>query len=132
HQLLSRHSTAAKLLPPKLQKHAMTDAKGKVRLTAEMESAMIAEVLGPVKMLRAFDKLGVLLLQMSPAFSPKTHSLDELKLLLDALEGYGVAIELRNRNWVEGERLSETVKFFRARAVTLVAVDAPAKNHFTI
>src|SRR6476619_1245026 len=43
HQLLSRHSTAAKLLPPKLQRRAETDAKGKVRFTAEMESALIAE-----------------------------------------------------------------------------------------
>ena len=35
---------------------------------------MIAEFLGPVKMLRAFGKLGSLLLQMSPAFSPKEHT----------------------------------------------------------
>jgi len=132
HQLLSRHSTVAKLLPPNLQRRAQTDAKGRVRLTPELEAAMIAEVLGPVKMLRAFEKLGVLLLQMSPAFSPKVHRLDELKLLIDALDGYRVAIELRNRNWVEGERLPETLDFFRARAVTLVVVDAPAKNQFTI
>ncbi|MBA3762483.1 MAG: DUF72 domain-containing protein, partial [Chthoniobacterales bacterium] len=35
HQLLSRHSTAAKLLPPSLQKSAEIDAKGKVKLTPE-------------------------------------------------------------------------------------------------
>src|SRR3954468_20085869 len=43
HQLLSRHSTAAKLLPPALQRRAEVDAKGKVKLTRELEEAMICE-----------------------------------------------------------------------------------------
>ncbi len=132
HQLLSRHSTAVKLLPPELRRRAETDAKGKVKLTPQMEEAMIAEFLGPVKMLQAFGKLGALLLQMSPAFSPKAHRLAELETLLGALQDYHVVIELRNRNWAEGERLPETLRFFREHLLTFVAVDAPAKNHFTI
>ena len=132
HQLLSRHSTAAKLLPPALRRRAEIDAKGKVKLTPEIEEAMIGEVLGPVKLLQAFGKLGALLLQMSPAFSPKAHQLSELEMLLDAVKDYRVAIELRNRNWVEGERLAETLQFFRESSLTFVAVDAPAQNHFTI
>ncbi|MGZ4965996.1 MAG: DUF72 domain-containing protein, partial [Chthoniobacterales bacterium] len=36
HQLLSRHATVAKLLPPNLQRRAETDAKGKVKLTPEL------------------------------------------------------------------------------------------------
>ena len=74
HQLLSRHSTAAKLLPPAVRQRAEIDAKGKVKLTPEIEQAMIAEVLGPVRLFEAFGKLGALLLQMSPAFSPKGAS----------------------------------------------------------
>jgi uncharacterized protein YecE (DUF72 family) len=132
HQLLSRHSTAAKLLPPALRRRAEIDAKGKVKLTAAIEKAMIAEVLGPVKLLQMFGKLGALLLQMSPAFSPKAHQLSELETLLEALQSYRVAIELRNRNWVEGEQRAATLQFFRERALTFVAVDAPAQNHFTI
>jgi uncharacterized protein YecE (DUF72 family) len=132
HQLLSRHSTAAKLLPPALRRRAEIDAKGKVKLTRAIEKAMIAEILGLVKLLEAFGKLGALLLQMSPAFSPKAHRLSELETLLDAMRNYRVAIELRNRNWVEGEQLAETLQFFRERALTFVAVDAPTQKHFTI
>ncbi len=132
HQLLSRHSTAAKLLPPSLQKSAEIDAKGKVKLTPEIEQAMIEEVLGPVKMLHALQKLGVLLLQLSPAFSPKAHQLSELEPLLARLHGYQVAIELRNRNWASGERLGETLAFLREHSATFVSVDAPATEHFTI
>ncbi len=132
HQLLSRHSTAEKMLPPPLRRLAETDAKGKVKLTPRIERAMIEEVLGPVKLLRTFDKLGALLLQLSPAFSPKMHRLDELDDLLGALRGYTVAIEFRNRNWVENERLPALVEFCRQQDVTLVSVDAPREKHFTI
>lgn len=132
HQLLSRHSTAAKLLPPTLRKGAEMDARGKVKLTPEIEEAMIQEFLWPVEILRAAGKLGALLLQLSPAFSPRKHDLGELETVLSALRPYRVAIELRNRNWAQGERLGETVEFLRKHGATFVSVDAPAKDHFTI
>lgn len=132
HQLLSRHSAAAKLLPPALQKRAETDAKGKVLLTPEIEAAMAREVLGVVEILRSEGKLGTLLLQLSPAFSPRKHDLAELAPLLDLLGEHRVAIEFRNRGWTQGEHLSEMLAFFRDHSATLVSVDAPAEEHFTI
>lgn len=132
HQLLSRHATAAKLLPPRLQRCAETDAREKVKLTPEIEEGMIKEFLGPVETLRASGKLGVLLLQLSPAFSPRKHRLDELENLLSALRSYRVAIELRNRNWVQGENLKKTFRFLREHAAAFVLVDAPAEDHFII
>ncbi|MEY2521267.1 MAG: hypothetical protein QOF24_3026 [Verrucomicrobiota bacterium] len=132
HQLLSRHSTNLKLLPPALQRLATTDAKGKVKLTAALEKVMIAQFRKSLAIMQDAGKLGALLLQLSPAFSPKNHELSELQELLGALAGFRIAIELRNRNWVEGERLHETLEFLRARAATLVSVDAPAEKHFTI
>jgi uncharacterized protein YecE (DUF72 family) len=132
HQLLSRHSTNQKLLPPSLQKVAETDAKGRVNLTPKIERAMIAEFQRPLEILRREGKLGALLLQLSPGFSPRKHSLDELEDLLGQLAGYRMAIELRNRNWVEGDRLEPTLDFFRKHSATLVSVDAPAEKHFTI
>jgi uncharacterized protein YecE (DUF72 family) len=132
HQLLSRHSTNVKLLPPALQRAAETDAKGKVKLTSEIEMAMIEQFREPIEVLRGSGKLGALLLQLSPAFSPKRHELSELDPLLKALAGFRIAIELRNRNWAEGERLHETLEFLRAHSAALVSVDAPAEKHFTI
>jgi uncharacterized protein YecE (DUF72 family) len=58
--------------------------------------------------------------------------LGELDDLLGALAGYRLAVELRNRNWVEGDRLESTVEFFRKHSASLVSVDAPAEPHFTI
>jgi uncharacterized protein YecE (DUF72 family) len=132
HQLLSRHSANVKLLPPSLQKLAETDAKGRVNLTAKIEQAMIKELRRPLEILRREGKLGALLLQLSPGFSPRKHALDELDDLLGQFADYRMAIELRNRNWVEGENLESTLEFFRKHSATLVKVDAPAQKHFTI
>ena len=132
HQLLSRHSTNLKLLPPALQRLAATDAKAKVKLTSTLEKAMIAQFRASLAVMQGAGKLGALLLQLSPAFSPKKHELSELEELFGALAGFRIAIELRNRNWVEGDRLQETLEFFGAHSATLVSVDAPAEKHFTI
>ena len=132
HQLLSRHSTAAKLLPPALQRRAEIDAKGKVVLTSEIEKAMTREILQSVMLLRSARKMGTLLLQLSPAFSPRKHQLADLVPLLEMLEGEQVAIEFRNRNWAEGGQLAEVIAFLNAHSATLVSVDAPPEKHFTI
>lgn len=132
HQLLSRHSTAAKMLPPALQRTAEVDGRGKVRLTPEIEEAVAREFLKPVELLRSAGKLGVLLLQLSPAFSPRKHQLEELRPSLELLGGQQVAIEFRNRNWAQGERLQELLEFLRRHSAALVSVDTPAEEHFTI
>ncbi len=132
HQLLSRHSTAVKLLPSALQRIAEVDAKGKVQLNDDIERAMITETRRPLELLRTAGKLGVLLLQLSPAFSPRKHSLAELQPLLEQLSDYRVAIELRNRNWAQGEHLPRMLRFFREHSAALVSADAPADTHFTI
>ena len=111
HQLFSFHSTAAKLLPPDLQRRAKTDGKGKVTLTADLEKAMLDIFVRSMSVLRAAGKLGALLLQLSPAFSPRKHKLEELDQLIGMLRDYRLAIEFRNRNWAIGDQLDATIDF---------------------
>ncbi len=132
HQLLSRHSTKAKMLPPNLQRAVEIDEKGKVMLTEELQQQMIDEFRGPLEILRGAGKLGALLLQLSPAFSPRKHELEELRPLLQSLGEYRVAIEFRNRNWTTPERRDSLFEFLRAQNVTFVSVDTPTVEHFTI
>src|SRR5205807_9868142 len=58
-------------------------------------------------------KLGVLLLQLSPAFSLRKHQLSELEPLIEMLGDYDIAIEFRNRNWAIGDQLQSTIDFVR-------------------
>jgi uncharacterized protein YecE (DUF72 family) len=93
---------------------------------------LLAQVIDSTESLRASGKFGVFLLQLSPAFSPRKHSLNELDEIISRLAPSGLVVELRNRNWTEGETLAETLEFFRKHQTALSLVDAPAEAHFTI
>ncbi len=132
HRLLSRHSAPEKSLPAALHRIAQADAKGKVLLTEKVEQALLAELIAATEPLRAAGKFGAFLLQLSPAFSPRKHALDELAPILARLGPLGLVVELRNRNWTEGEQLAKTLAFFREERSALALVDAPNEKHFTI
>jgi len=132
HQLFSFHSTSAKLLPPDLQSRVETDAKGKVKPTPELQEALSKIFVRAAAMFRNAGKMGVLLLQLSPAFSPRKHELKELEPLIQMLNGHELAIEFRNRNWAIGDQLQSTIDFVRKFRAIFVNVDAPASDHFTV
>ena len=132
HQLFSFHSTPAKLLPPDLQTRVETDARGKVRPTGDVQEALLKVFLRAAAIFRSAGKMGVLLLQLSPAFSPRKHELNELEPLIEMANGYELAIEFRNRNWVIGDQLQSTIDFVRKHGAIFVNVDAPASDHFTV
>src|SRR5262245_17452764 len=102
HQLFSFHSTKAKLLPPDLQGRAEIDARGNAKSTPVLREALLKTFLRATSIFRDAHKLGVFLLQLSPAFSPRKHALDELERLMEMLSDHDVAIEFRNRNWATG------------------------------
>jgi uncharacterized protein YecE (DUF72 family) len=132
HQLFSFHSTPRKLLPPDLQLRAATNKKGNVERTPTLLEAMLNLFLRSMSILRSANKLGTLLLQLSPAFSPRMHKLEELDVLIGLLRDYRLAVEFRNRNWVMGDQLRSTIDFLRRRKAVFVNIDAPAVEHFTI
>ena len=132
HRLLSRHAAPLDSLPPALRETARTNSRGRVVLRPETELAMAEETLASVAPLEEAGKLGALLLQLTPAFSPKDHRLEELEPLLEALAPRTVAIELRHRGWVEGERAQPTFDFLADHDAAFVGVDSPPGNHMTI
>ncbi|MEY2545388.1 MAG: hypothetical protein QOG48_505 [Verrucomicrobiota bacterium] len=132
HQLFSFHSTPAKLLPPELQRMAEIDAKGRVNATPNLREKLLKIFLATMSILRRDNKLGVLLLQLSPAFSPRKHQLSELDDLLGMLSDFPTAVEFRNRNWATRDHLRSTIAFLRKYDAIFVNVDAPQADHFTI
>ncbi len=132
HQLFSFHSTSAKLLPPDLQRRAETDARGNVKSTPDLQEALLKIFLRATSIFRDAGKLGVFLLQLSPAFSPRKHELGELARLIDMLGDYDLAIEFRNRNWAIGDQLQSTIDFLQKHHAIFANVDAPASDHFMV
>jgi uncharacterized protein YecE (DUF72 family) len=100
HKLLSRHSTDAKFLPADLRTKA-TVAGGKVVLTSKMEKFVAHRFRDGIQPLIDAKKLGALLLQLSPSFRPKTARLSDLENIFGLFSDCELAVELRNRDWME-------------------------------
>jgi uncharacterized protein YecE (DUF72 family) len=132
HRLLSRHSAEQDSLPKDLRDRADVTAKGRVVLTPALEEAMADATLAALEPLSAEGKLGALLLQLSPSFSPRKHDLDELAPLVQRLAPRQVAIEFRNRGWADEERREEVLGWLSEHGAVWVGVDAPDADHFTI
>ena len=132
HRLLSRHSAGLDSLLPELRPKAQTDERGRVILTPELQDLLVEATLDAVAPLADGGKLGPFLLQLTPAFSPARHKLEELVPLAERLREPGLAIELRNRNWVEEDRLEETLDWYEDNGVTFVCVDSPPGDNFQI
>lgn len=130
-KVLSRHSMEVKFLPPELRSRVETQ-NGIVKVTPTAERLVTKQLLQLLEPLREAGKLGVFLLQMSPAFRPRTHKLSDLDTIAELFLSHPLAVELRNRDWVTRERFEETVDYFRKRKLTLVLLDAPESQHFTV
>jgi len=95
HRLLSRHSTKLATLPPAIRGLAALDGAN-VRVTPKIEKALIQVLLTEIEPFLSTGKLGAFLLQLTPAFSPRRHKLEELDHVLGLLAKFTVAVELRN------------------------------------
>jgi uncharacterized protein YecE (DUF72 family) len=131
HRLLSRHRAPVNTLPRGLRPLAGSNPE-KAVLTPKLEAELVEVILEAIEPMVAAGKFGAFVLQLTPSFGPRYHSLAELDHLLDLLRDYQFAVELRNRNWVADDRREETLDYFRRRGVALVAVDAPPGEHFMI
>jgi uncharacterized protein YecE (DUF72 family) len=132
HRLLSRHSAPLDSLPPELRDGVQTTERGRVRLSPELETALAERLVEETAPLAEAGKLGAYLVQLTPAFSPRRHKLEELDRLVEALTPHRVAIELRHRGWVEDRRREDTLGWFADRGVAFVCVDAPPGDDFPI
>jgi uncharacterized protein YecE (DUF72 family) len=104
-----------------------------VILTPQLQDLLVDATLEAIGPLAEAGKLGPFLLQLSPSFSPRKHKLSELEPLAERLREPGLAIELRNRNWVDEEdRLEETLDWYESHGVTFVCVDSPPGDNFQI
>jgi uncharacterized protein YecE (DUF72 family) len=125
HRALSRHAAPLDALPKDLRELATTTPRGRVQLDERLERALAEATLAAIAPLERAGKLATLLLQLSPAFEPRKHELDELAPLLEHLAPHRVAIELRHRGWTDCERLEDTLAWYEEHRAAWVAVDAP-------
>ena len=132
HRALSRHAADRRSLPKELRDEVETNDRGRVRLTPELEAALAERLLEETAPLEEAGKLGAFLVQLTPAFAPGKHELEELDGLIETLAPRKVAVELRHRGWVREKHVEETLAWFSEREAAFVCVDAPPEDHIPI
>ncbi len=132
HRLLSRHAAPVDSLPPDLRDGVQRNERGRVLLEPEIETTLARRLIEETEPLAEAGKLGAYLLQLTPAFSPGGHRLEELDALVECFAGRRLAIELRHRGWVSDKRREQTLGWFSERGVSFVCVDAPPGDHVPI
>ena len=132
HRLLSRHAGGVDSLPPELRDGVEVNQRGRVRLTGELEAALLDALFESVEPLEQAGKLSSLLVQLTPSFSPSRHELEELIPLIERAAPRRVAIEFRHRGWMEEERAEFTLEFLSEAGAAFVGVDAPLEEHVPI
>lgn len=75
--------------------------------------------------LHSAGKLGVVLAQLPPYVYPNRGSFGYLKWLAEHLDDFQLAVEFRNRRWLDEDHMSETLAFLERHGLTYVAVDEP-------
>jgi uncharacterized protein YecE (DUF72 family) len=128
HRLLSRHSAQVESLPPELRDDAQTTGRGRVTLTPELETALAQRLVEETAPLAESGKLGAYLVQLTPAFGPGRHELDELDGLVAALKPHRVALELRHRGWLRDKRREATLGWFSEHDVALAYLRLHGRN----
>src|SRR3954451_2995013 len=132
HRLLSRHRVGLEQLPKPLRERAETDRRGRVLLDDRLQDAVLEKTLDGLAPLEDAGKLATLLLQLTPAFKPREHSLDELEPIVERAAPRPVAIELRHKGWLDTERREATLAWFEDHGAVFVCVDAPEGRSPTI
>jgi uncharacterized protein YecE (DUF72 family) len=132
HRLLSRHSAPLDSLPPDLRDDAQTTDRGRVRLTPDLETALAERLVEETAPMAEAEKLGCYFVQLTPAFSPGRHELEELDRVVEAFAPHRVALELRHRGWLRDKRRERTLRWFADQDVAFVCVDAPPGDHVPI
>lgn len=82
--------------------------------------------------LRDANKLGAVHCQFPPWFQYRPDNLDYLHVLRDRFAQDTLAVEFRNRTWLEGEHLPTLFDDLRAHDISLTVVDEPQLGNGSI
>lgn len=122
--LLTQHPTKLEALPPEIR----PEDKKRVYLR-DLPDKDVDEIwdrfLSALKPLEDAGKLGVLLFQFPQWFTIARKNRDYILECAKRAQPYEICVELRNKSWMDGDNLKETLDFLEGHGLPLVCVDMP-------
>ncbi len=132
YSLLTGHPTRRQSLWKDLRDELAADVRDKPTIYARhLEDEALAEAWArfdrALRPLHEAGKLGAVLFQYPPWFTPRRDNREELAALRRRLPDYRICVELRSPRWLAQERDRErTLGLLREQQLSFVGVDAPA------
>jgi uncharacterized protein YecE (DUF72 family) len=127
---ITGHPTDPKRLPKELREALPKDALAKRRLyPKDLPKEVLDEIharfwIG-LEPLRKSGKLGAILLQYPDWFPIGRKNKDDILRARELLPDDALAVEFRNRTWMEERNQEETLAFLRENGLAYVSVDEP-------
>ncbi|MFI9728920.1 DUF72 domain-containing protein [Streptomyces sp. NPDC052092] len=125
--LLTGHPTRPEALPADLRDRAPTSGHGHARGRGPAGPALLDEVWGrfaeAVDPLRTAGRLGAVLFQFPPWFTPGALAERFLEDCAERTKGWPLAVEFRHPAWWHPERADETWELLASLGATTVGVD---------
>src|SRR2546421_3117520 len=127
---ITTHPTDPKRLPKELREALSKDALAKRRLyPKDFPKDVLEEIHARfwvgLEPLRKSGKLGAILLQYPEWFPIGSRNKDEILRARELLPDDTIAVEFRNRTWMEERNQRETLAFLRENGLSYVSVDEP-------
>lgn len=129
-RIFTQHQTPLSALPKDLREKAAeaVNSKGNVYykdLSEELRADLWQRFKDGIEPLRKAGKLGYLLLQLAPWEMNNSTNHRHIEECASHLDGYTVAVEFRNKTWLEDEHRRSALSFLRELNLALVTVDEP-------
>jgi uncharacterized protein YecE (DUF72 family) len=129
--LFTLHGAAVQMLPKEIKAELPDEQRAKKNvyykdLPAEIGEELWRRFLEVLLPMDSAGKLGVVLFQFPPWFGPRAENRDYILETKQRLGQYRLAVEFRNRAWMESPSDQErTLAFLKEHGVTYVCVDEP-------
>lgn len=129
-RLFTQHQTPVSALPKDTREEAQKAANSKGNLyykdlPEELRAALWQRFKDGIEPLKAAGRLGYILIQLPPWAMKNSRNLRHLEECGAQLEGYTLAVEFRNKTWLEDKERREVMGFLREQNLAMVTVDEP-------
>jgi uncharacterized protein YecE (DUF72 family) len=129
-RLFTRHPTPPSALPRDISEALPTALRGKPAIyQRDLPPELVAELWRRFEQallpLDSAGKLGAVLFQFPPWFTPGNEAREYLLACRDRLGQYTVAVEFRHHAWLDAGNTEKTLGFLRDHNLAFVCVDEP-------
>ena len=125
---LTTHQTQPKAFPKFISESLPDKTKKTVYykdLPNELRDALWSEFRNALVPLKKAGKLGVILFQFPPWFTPSPQNREHLAECVERMEGFMLAVEFRNATWFGDTGTAKTLQMLREYGAAHVIVDEP-------